>query len=88
MPPATPVSHRSGGRWEYPWVETEPTIKECVQRIGADRLIYGTDMPMVARYCTYRQTLDQFRKHCDFLSESERQAIIGGTAARVMGVDG
>ena len=76
-----------GGRWEYPWLEAEPTIRECVQRIGADRLIYGTDMPMVARYCTYRQTLDQFRKHCDFLSESERRSIIGGTAARVMGVD-
>ena len=26
-----------GGRWEYPWLEAEPTIKECVQRIGADR---------------------------------------------------
>jgi predicted TIM-barrel fold metal-dependent hydrolase len=72
--------------WEYPWREAVPTIKECVQRVGADRLIWGTDLPMVARFCTYRQTLDQYRAHCDFLSESELQDIIGGTAARVMGL--
>ena len=77
-----------GAVWEYPWREAEPMIRECVDRIGADRLIYGTDMPMVARFCTYRQTLDQFRTHCDFLSPGERDDILGGAAARVMGLDG
>ena len=77
-----------GGLWEYPWKETEPTVKECVERLGADRLIWGTDMPMVARFCTYRQTMDQYRLHCDFLSEGERQAILGGTAARLLGLTG
>jgi len=76
-----------GNLFEYPWSETESALKECVEHIGADRLIYGTDMPMVARFCTYRQTLDQYRTHCDFLSESERQAIIGGTVARILGVE-
>jgi len=75
-----------GGRWEYPWKEVEPTVQECVQRIGADRLIWGTDMPMVGRFCTYRQALDQYRTHCDFLSDGERRDILGGTAARVMGL--
>ena len=75
-----------GAVWEYPWKEAGPIVKECVDRIGADRLIYGTDMPMVARFCTYRQTLDQFRSHCDFLSPGERADILGGTAARVMGI--
>ena len=75
-----------GGLWEYPWREAEPTVRECVERVGADRLIWGTDMPMVARFCTYRQTLDQYRLHCDFLSDSERQAVIGGTAARLIGL--
>ena len=77
-----------GGMWEYPWTEAEPTVKECVERVGADRLIWGTDMPMVARFCTYRQTLDQYRVHCDFLSDDERASIFGGTAARVHGLDG
>ena len=43
-------------------------------------------MPMVARFCTYKQALDQFRVHCDFLSDAERKDITGGTAARVMGI--
>ena len=76
-----------GGKWEYPWKEAEPTVKECLEHIGADRLIWGTDMPMVARFCTYRQTLDQYRVHCEFLSDGEREAITGGTVARVMGVE-
>ena len=75
-----------GGIWEYPWREAESTVKDCVEHIGADRLIWGTDMPMVARFCTYRQALDQYRVHCDFLTTGERDSITGGTAARVMGV--
>jgi predicted TIM-barrel fold metal-dependent hydrolase len=62
-------------------------VKECVERVGASRLIWGTDMPMVARFCTYRQSMDQFRVHCDFLSDAERADILGGTVARVMGID-
>jgi hypothetical protein len=44
-------------------------------------------MPIVARFCTYRQALDHIRRHCDFLSDAQRQAILGGTAARLMGID-
>ena len=75
-----------GGLWEYPWKEAEPTIRECVERIGADRLMWGSDWPMVGRFCTYRQALDQYRGHCGFLTDDQRQAILGGTAARVMGI--
>ena len=77
-----------GGMWEYPWTEAEPTVRECRDRIGADHLMYGTDMPNIARFATYKQTIDQFRVHCDFLTESEREDILGGTIGRVMGVEG
>ena len=76
-----------GTVWEYPWKESEAAIKECVDRIGADRLMWGTDMPLLARYCTYGQALKQFSNYCDFLSDSERADILGLTAARVMGLD-
>lgn len=74
-----------GGVWEYPMSEVRPTIEECVSCIGADRLIWGTDMPIVMRFWTYRQTVDQFVKHCDFLSNRDVNAIMGGTIARVVG---
>ena len=75
-----------GSVWEYPWREAEPTVELCVRRIGADRLVYGTDMPMVARFCTYTQTIDQFRRHCDFLSAADREHILGRTAAKLMDI--
>ncbi len=75
-----------GNIWEYPWAPVESTVREIVDRVGSDRLIFGTDMPMVARFCTYRQTIDQFRVHCDFLTDVDRENILGRTAARVMGI--
>ena len=76
-----------GGVWEYPWREAEPTMQECVERVGSDRLMWGTDLPMVMRFCTYRQVLDQFRVHCEFLTDRQRDDILRGTVARVMGVE-
>ena len=73
-----------GAVWDYPMIEVQSTIAECVERLGADRLMWGTDMPLTARYCTYKQSMDQFRTYCDFLSDSERAYILGGTTARVM----
>lgn len=75
-----------GGIWEYPFKNAEPTVKECVERIGSNRLIFGSDMPMVGRFCTYRQAIDQYRVHCDFLSGEDRKNILGGTVARLLGL--
>ena len=66
--------------------EVRPAIQECVQRIGADRLMWGTDMPIVMRFWTYRQNIDFIRRYCSFLSAEEMDAILGGTSARLMGV--
>ena len=56
-------------------------------RVGERSLAaWGTDMPLSARYCTYKQALDQYRLHCDFLSGDQRADILGGTAARVFSV--
>lgn len=76
-----------GNIWEYPYTELYPTIVQLVEMLGADRLIWGTDMPNVERFCTYRQTLDALRLHCqDILSEGEMAQIIGGTVAQVFGI--
>ncbi len=76
-----------GNLWDYPWKEAEPAIVEAVRRIGGERLVWGTDMPIVARFCTYRQALDHIRRHCTFLNDDQRDEMLGGTAARLMGVE-
>ena len=72
-----------GNVWDYPMPQVRPTIEECVKRIGADRLMWGTDLPMVLRFWTYQQNIDFIRVYCDFLSQQEKDAILGGTAARL-----
>jgi predicted TIM-barrel fold metal-dependent hydrolase len=73
--------------WDYPMAQIRPTIAECVDRVGADRLMWGTDMPIVMRYWTYRQNIDFIRCYCDFLTPQQLDAILGGTTARLLGMD-
>ena len=75
-----------GGLWEYPMLEVRPTMEELVRRFGVERIQWGTDIPMVMRFYTYRQNLTHIRRVSDFLSPSEVALITGGNAARLMGV--
>ena len=45
-------------------------------------------MPNVERFCTYRQSLDYVRRHCAFLSATEKDAVLGGNIAELFGLDG
>jgi len=63
-----------------------PTIQSMVENIGADRLLWGTDMPFQNRHCTYRQSRDHIEKYCDFLSQDDLDLIMGGTASRILGL--
>ena len=66
-----------GGLWDYPYVEAMPLIKEYYNRLGAQKLVWGSDMPNVERHCTYTQSLDYMRKYCTFISKSDFDLICG-----------
>jgi hypothetical protein len=44
-------------------------------------------MPFQNRFCTYRQSRDWIERYCGFLSEADLGLIMGGTAARVLGIE-
>lgn len=69
--------------WEYPYVEVQPVVREYYERLGPDKLVWGTDMPNVERHCTYKQALDYLRLHCDFIPERDRRKICGDNLARL-----
>jgi hypothetical protein len=77
---------RIGDLFDFPYREVWPTLEAMVERIGADRLLWGTDMPFQNRFCTYRQSRQWIEKYCRFLNESDRAMIMGGTAARILGL--
>ncbi len=77
---------RIGDLFDFPYREALPALEEMVDRIGAGRLLWGTDMPFQNRFCTYRQSRDWIEKYAGFLSEADVSAIMGGTAARILGI--
>ena len=75
-----------GGVWDYPMHEIRPTMEQLVERVGVERLMWGTDIPMVMRFYTYRQNLEHIRIASDFLPDEQVGLIVGGNMARLMGV--
>ncbi len=76
-----------GGDWDYPMPQIRPALEQAARRIGPERLIWGTDIPMVMRFYTYRQSLDALRLNLDFLPSEEVDMIMGGNMARMMGIE-
>ena len=79
---------RIGDLFEYPYRETFPVLEAMVENIGADRLMYGTDMPFQNRFCTYRQSRDWIERYPTFLDPGQMAALMGGTAARILRIPG
>ena len=75
---------REGGRLDYPYAETRPTLRRFYERLGPAKLVWGSDMPNVERHCTYRQSLDYLRSYCDFIPPHHMSMICGGNVERLM----
>lgn len=73
-----------GGVWDYPYPEAQALIRGMRDTFGAGKLVWGSDMPNVERFCTYRQSLDYVRKHCAFLTAGEKDCILGTNAAELL----
>ena len=70
---------------EYPFPSALRYIRRAVDMVGASKLMWGTDVPGLLLQATYPQLLDVVAKHCDALSASDRDAILGTNAWRVYG---
>ncbi len=72
-----------GGRLDYPYPELWPIIRQFYQRLGPEKLVWGSDMPNVERFCTYRQCLEYMRFYCNFIPASEMDLICGDNLVRM-----
>ncbi len=82
---------RLGDIFDYPYGQVWPSLQAMVERIGPDQLMYGTDMPFQNRFCTYRQSRYWLERHFApsvGLSDGDLALIMGGTATRVLGING
>ncbi len=76
-----------GGVWDYPYPEAQALIADMRDKLGAERLMWGSDMPNVERFCTYKQSLDYVRRYWPFLTACEKDLILGDTCATSYGID-
>ncbi len=76
---------RVGDVFDHAWRETWPYLRELVDRVGADQPLWGTDPPFQDRFCAYRQSRDLIGRSAP-LTDGERTAILGGSAARLLGL--
>lgn len=74
-------------QWDYPYPQVQPMIQELYEKLGPERLLWGSDMPNVLRNCTYKQSLDYLVRYCDFIPANDMDLIIGGNAARLLGLN-
>ena len=87
--PNTYAEFQNPAKWpEYPYSEGQDLIKKMCDEVGVESFTWGSDMPFSAGYwCTYKQSVDHIDIHCDFLSEREKNLILGGNAARLLDID-
>ena len=69
--------------WEYPYHETRRIVQACYEHFGT-RMVWGSDFPVANFYMTYQQSIESFRRHCDFVSDVDKEAILGGTLRELL----
>lgn len=74
--------------WNFPYTDTHYIVRAEYEHFGAQRMCWGSDYPVVRFFMTYRQALEAFRYHCNFISEADKEWILGRTLAAILNVDG
>lgn len=70
---------------EYPYPELRSALETLYQRVGGERLVWGSDMPNVERNCTYRQSLDYLRFAAGgWFSSADVDRILGSNVVRLL----
>ncbi len=75
---------------DFPYTDVQPFIKKLLEAFGADRMVWGTGYPGHHRLKHKWPTLDQelrlVREGLPFLTDAQRERILGGTAAEIWGL--
>jgi predicted TIM-barrel fold metal-dependent hydrolase len=72
------------GRKSAPYLDLGPMIERLVKEFGVQRLMWATDCPyQVEKGHTYADSISLIRDRLEFLTDSDKQWILRGTADKV-----
>jgi predicted TIM-barrel fold metal-dependent hydrolase len=78
------ISHTwSLSRQPYPWLDAQELARRLYHAFGPQRLMWGTDWPIVEERGSYRQALTVVRDEMKFLNEEDKSWILSRTVERV-----
>ena len=78
---AAPVYSRES----YPFRDLDPHIKRLVDAYGPGRCFWGTDLSHALGKATYRQCVTHFTEALAFLSDQDKELIMGRGLAKCLG---
>lgn len=67
--------------------QLRPYWETVLEAFGPDRLMFGSDWPVCLLACEYTRWFETVSDFASELSESEQQALFGGTAAKAYGLN-
>jgi predicted TIM-barrel fold metal-dependent hydrolase len=67
----------------FPFRDAWPQVKRLYDNFGPQRLMWGTDWPVVNRHSSYSQALAVVRDEMDFLNDTDREWILSKAVERV-----
>lgn len=68
---------------DYPYSISQKAVKKLYDTFGAHKLVWGSDVPMVERYCTYSQSLNYLKNYCDFIVDEDMELILGKNLQKI-----
>lgn len=70
--------------WSFPFAGQAWLVRELLERVGADRLLWGSEFPGYMSHVTYRQALETVRIHVHTHRAGEVANVLGGNALRLL----
>jgi predicted TIM-barrel fold metal-dependent hydrolase len=78
------ISHTwSLSKEPYPYRDTHVQVKKVYDAFGPQRLMWGTDWPLVERHCGYARALAVVRDEMKFFNDDDKRWILGGTVEKL-----
>lgn len=80
--------HYAFSQEPFPYFDLKNISLDLLAAYGADRLLWASDWPWIAEMPGYAAVGDIVDLHLSSLSEAERGLVLGGNAARILGIGG
>jgi predicted TIM-barrel fold metal-dependent hydrolase len=69
-------------REAFPYIDIRDPVSRIIESFGLGRCMWGTDWTRAVELLSYEQGVEAFRQD-DWLSDSDRAALMGGNAQRI-----